>query len=68
MMTAYGSVDAAVEAMKQGAYDCVTKDVYKRQGKTDFSHFTKSRVRLLGRTGHYLETNTAALRAAMKSA
>ena len=37
-------------------------------GKTDFSHFTKSRVRLLGRTGHYLETNTAALRAAMKSA
>ena len=25
MMTAYGSVDAAVEAMKQGAYDFVTK-------------------------------------------
>ena len=37
-------------------------------GKTDFSHFTKSRVRLFGRTGHHLETNTAALRAAMKSA
>ncbi len=27
MMTAYGSVDAAVEAMKQGAYDFVTKPV-----------------------------------------
>ena len=26
-------------------------------GKTDFSHFTKSRVRLFGRTGHHLETN-----------
>src|SRR4051812_41391972 len=25
MMTAYGSVDAAVEAMKRGAYDFVTK-------------------------------------------
>src|SRR6187402_118453 len=25
MMTAYGSVDVAVEAMKRGAYDCVTK-------------------------------------------
>src|SRR4051794_30449879 len=27
MMTAYGSVDAAVEAMKRGAYDFVTKPV-----------------------------------------
>ena len=27
MMTAYGSVDAAVDAMKQGAYDFVTKPV-----------------------------------------
>ena len=25
MMTAYGSVDTAVEAMKRGAYDFVTK-------------------------------------------
>src|SRR3954447_19977108 len=27
MMTAYGSVDAAVEAMKRGAYDFVTKPI-----------------------------------------
>jgi DNA-binding NtrC family response regulator len=27
VMTAYGSVDAAVDAMKQGAYDFVTKPV-----------------------------------------
>ena len=27
MMTAYGSVDTAVEAMKRGAYDFVTKPV-----------------------------------------
>ena len=27
MMTAYGSVDTAVEAMRRGAYDFVTKPV-----------------------------------------
>ena len=27
MMTAYGSVDAAVEAMKRGAYDFITKPI-----------------------------------------
>ncbi len=35
-------------------------------GQTDLGNFTKSRVRLLRRTSHYLKTNTTTLRAAVE--
>src|SRR6201990_1580249 len=43
MMTAYGSVDTAVEAMKQGAYDFVTKSLNLDKGELLIGRARQSR-------------------------
>src|SRR5438874_11505904 len=45
MMTAYGSVDVAVEAMKRGAYDFVTKPLNLDKVETLIARSLRSRKR-----------------------